>query len=112
MKFPKAIQFQKCRGQKIRNLLDISKKNFKPKAIKITSIIDWWTKSKQNSTSLNEWITKVYNIVEFCKNPTDWEAIKDSIIRDVLIVDCSNSQTKDKIIRKEFIMPDSTFMIL
>ena len=70
MKFPKAIQFQKCKGQKLGTYLTFLE-NFKPKAIKITATIDWWTKSKQNSTSLNEWITKVYNIVEFCKNPTD-----------------------------------------
>ena len=41
---------------------------FKPKANKILSVVtELWTRYKQNSLSLNEWITKVYNLVEICQ---------------------------------------------
>ena len=73
---------------------------FKPKANKIISIIELWNKSKQGSASLNEWITRVYNMVDQCKYADDRDNITDRIIRDVLIVRCSSSHAKDKIIRK------------
>ena len=73
---------------------------FKPKANKIISIIELWNKSKQRSASLNEWITRVYNMVDQCKYADDRDNITDRIIRDVLIVRCSSSHAKDKIIRK------------
>ena len=73
---------------------------FKPKANKIISIIELWNKSKQGSASLNEWITCVYNMVDQCKYADDRDNITDRIIRDVLIVGCSSSHAKDKIIRK------------
>ena len=73
---------------------------FKPKANKIISIIELWNKSKQGSSSLNEWITRVYNMVDQCKYAEDRDNITDRIIRDVLIVGCSSTHAKDKIIRK------------
>ena len=73
---------------------------FKPKANKIISIIELWNKSKQGSSSLNEWITRVYNMVDQCKYAEDRDSITDRIIRDVLIVGCSSTHAKDKIIRK------------
>ena len=69
---------------------------FKPKANKIISIIELWNKSKQGSASLNEWITRVYNMVDQCKYADDRDNITDKIIRDVLIVRCSSSHAKDK----------------
>ena len=73
---------------------------FKPKANKIISIIELWNKSKQGSSSLNEWITCVYNMVDQCKYAEDRDNITDRIIRDVLIIGCSSTHAKDKIIRK------------
>ena len=63
-------------------------------------LIELWNKSKQGSASLNEWITHVYNMVDQCKYANDRDNIMDRIIRDVLIVRCSSSHAKDKIIRK------------
>ena len=73
---------------------------FKPKANKIISIIELWNKSKQGSASLNEWIPRVYNMVDQCKYANDRDNFTDRIIRDVLIIRCGSSHTKDKIIRK------------
>ena len=39
-------------------------------------------------------------MVELCIYPADRDSIKNRIIRDVLIVGCTNSHAKDKIIRK------------
>ena len=79
------------------NLMDAE---FKPKANKIISIMELWNKNKQGSSSLNEWITRVYNMVTECNYTDDKETIADRIIRDVLIVGCNSSRAKDKIIRK------------
>ena len=73
---------------------------FKPKANKTISIIKLWNKSKQGSASLNKWITHVYNMVYQCKYADDRDNITDRIIRDVLIIGCSSSHAKAKIIRK------------
>ena len=73
---------------------------FKPKANKIISIIELWNKSKQGSSSLNEWITHMYNMVDQCKYAKDRDSITDRIIRDVLIIGCSSTHAKDKIIQK------------
>ena len=73
---------------------------FKLKANKIISIIALWSKSKQGTNSLNEWITHVYNMVDQCKYDNDKDNITDRIIRDILIVGCASSIAKDKIIRK------------
>ena len=40
------------------------KYEFKPRANKLISIMELWMKTKRNSVLLNEWITKVYNMVE------------------------------------------------
>ena len=59
---------------------NLFEEEFKPKENKTTSTLDLWIKSKQNSTSLNEWITKVYNMVELCNYPADRDSIKNRII--------------------------------
>ena len=87
-------------GHKIETYWTLLEAELQPKANKIISIIELWNKSKQNSTTLNEWITKVYNMVDLCDYVTDKETIKDRIIRDVLIVGCTSTSAKDKIIRK------------
>ena len=51
--------------------------------------------SSQNSMPLNEWITKVHNMVEVCEYPTD---SKTRIVRDILISGCTSEKAKDKII--------------
>ena len=61
---------------------------FKPKANKIISIIELWSKTKQGSTSLNEWITRVYNMVTECNYADDRET-------NLQIVGCNSPRTKD-----------------
>ena len=58
--------------------------------------MELWTRCKQNSLSLNEWIAKVYNLVEIC----GYDDSKDRIIRDDLIIGCTNKENKDKILQK------------
>ena len=55
-----------------------------------------WSRSKQGSRTLNEWLTYVYSLVELC----DYGASKDRIIRDVLIIGCNFDKAKDKIVRQ------------
>ena len=84
-------------GHNLNTYWELLEEEFKPKANKIISIIELWGKnSNQGSTPLNEWITKVYNMVELC----DYEASKERIIRDILITGCESKQAKDKIICK------------
>ena len=55
-----------------------------------------WTRSKQGSKTLNEWLTYVYNLVESC----DYGNSSERIIRDVLIIGCNSDKAKDKIVRQ------------
>ena len=55
-----------------------------------------WTRSKQGSKTLNEWLTYVYNLVESC----DYGDSSERIIRDVLIIGCNSDKAKDKIVRQ------------
>ena len=57
----------------------------------------WSTQSHQYNMPLNDWITKVYNMVEACEYPAD---AKDEIIRDVLISGCKSPKARDKFIRE------------
>ena len=68
---------------------------FKPKANRIISIIHLWTQVKQGNAELNEWITRIINLVEEC-GYTD----KNRIIRDALIVGTNSDRAKEKIVRK------------
>ena len=47
---------------------------------------------------MNEWITKVYNMVELCEYPAE---ARDKIIRDVLFINSRSISAKDRIIYKE-----------
>ena len=73
------------------NLLEAE---FKPKGNKLLSVIELWTRSKQGSKTLNEWLTYVYNLVESC----DYGDSNERIIRDVLIIGCNSDKAKDKIV--------------
>ena len=75
------------------NLLDAE---FKPKGNKLLSVIELWTRSKQGSKTLNEWLTYVYNLVESC----DYGDSSERIIMDVLIIGCNSDKAKDKIVRQ------------
>ena len=55
-----------------------------------------WTRSRQGSKTLNEWLTYVYNLVESC----DYGDSSERIIRDVLIIGCNSDKAKDKIVRQ------------
>ena len=84
-------------GYKIQTYWDLLEEEFKPKGNKLLSIIELWTRSKQGDKPLNQWLTKVYNLVNICKYPED---STDRIIRDVLIVGCNSNHARDKIIRQ------------
>ena len=84
-------------GYKIQTYWDLLDEEFKPKGNKLLSIIELWTHSKQGDKLLNQWLTKVYNLVNICKYPED---STDRIIRDVLIVGCNSNHARDKIIRQ------------
>ena len=74
-------------GYKLETFWNLLDEELKPKGNKLLSVIELWTQSKQWSKSLNEWLTHVHNLVELCDYPT---ASKERIIRDVLIINCSN----------------------
>ena len=84
-------------GYKLETFWDLLDEELKPKGNKLLSVIELWTRTKQGSKSLNEWLTHVYNLAELCDYPA---ASKERIIRDVLIINCSNEKAKDKIIQK------------
>ena len=80
----------------LKNYWDLLEAEFKPKGNKLLSVIELWSRSKQGSKTLNEWLTYMYNLVELC----DYGDSKDRIIRDVLIIGCNSDKAKDKIVRK------------
>ena len=80
----------------LKNYWDLLEAEFKPKGNKLLSVIELWSRSKQGSKTLNEWLTYVYNLVELC----DYGDSKDRIFRDVLIIGCNSDKAKDKIVRQ------------
>ena len=96
-------------GFKLETYWKLLEEEFKPKGNKLISIIELWTRSKQGSKTLNEWLTYVYNLVEAC----NYGDSSDRIIRDVLIIGCESDRAKDKIIRRgETITLNETIEIL
>ena len=96
-------------GFKLETYWKLLEEEFKPKGNKLISIIELWTRSKQGSRTLNEWLTYVYNLVEAC----NYGDSSDRIIRDVLIIGCESDRAKDKIIRRgETITLNETIEIL
>ena len=83
-------------GYILQNYWNLLEAEFKPKGNKLLSVIELWTRSKQGSKTLNEWLTDVYNLVESC----DYGDSNERIIRDVLIIGCNSDKAKDKIVRQ------------
>ena len=83
-------------GYVLQNYWNLLEAEFKPKGNKLLSVIELWTRSKQGSKTLNEWLTYVYNLVESC----DYGDSNERIIRDVLIIGCNSDKAKDKIVRQ------------
>ena len=84
-------------GYKLETFWNLLGEELKLKGNKLLSVIELRTWSKQGSKSLNEWLTYLHNLAQLCDYPA---ASKERIIRDVLIINCSNEKAKDKIIRK------------
>ena len=80
----------------LQNYWKLLEAEFKPKGNKLLSVIELWTRSRQGSKTLNEWLTYVYNLVESC----DYGDSNDRIIRDVLIIGCNSDKAKDKIVQQ------------
>ena len=84
-------------GYRVKTYWDLLDEEFKPKGNKLLYIIELRTRSKQGDKPLNQWLTRVYNLVNVCKYPGD---STDRIIRDVLIIGCNSNHARDKIIRQ------------
>ena len=85
-------------GNKLQTYYDLLEDECKPKGNRILSVMALWsTQSHQGSSPLNDWITRVYNMVEACGYPDD---AKDAITHDILISGCKSSKAKDKFIRE------------
>ena len=83
-------------GYILQNYWDLLEAEFRPKGYKLLSVIELWTRSRQGSKTLNEWLTYVYNLVESC----NYGDSSERIIRDVLIIGCNSDKAKDKIVRQ------------
>ena len=83
-------------GYILQNYWDLLEAEFRPKGNKLLSVIELWTRSKQGSKTLNEWLTYVYNLEESC----DYGNSSERIIRDVLIIGCNSDKAKDKIVQQ------------
>ena len=83
-------------GYILQNYWNLLEAEFRPKGNKLLSVIELWTRSRQGSKTLNEWLTYVYNLVESC----DYGVSSERIIRDVLIIGCNSDKAKDKIVRQ------------
>ena len=82
---------------RLQTYWDLLDEEFKPKGNKLLSIIELWTRSKQEDKALNQWLTHMYNLINICNYPED---SIDRIIRDVLIIGCNSNHARDKIIRQ------------
>ena len=49
-------------GYKLETFWNLLNEELKPKGNKLLSVIELWTRSKQGSKSLNEWLTHVHNL--------------------------------------------------
>ena len=83
-------------GYILQNYWDLLEAEFRPKGNKLLSVIELWTRSRQGSKTLNEWLTYVYNLVESC----NYGDSSERIIRDVLIIGCNSDKAKDKIVQQ------------
>ena len=53
-------------GYKLETFWNLLDEELKPKGNKLLSVIELWTRNKQGSKSLNEWLTHVHNLEELC----------------------------------------------
>ena len=83
-------------GYILQNYWDLLEAEFRPKGNKLLSVIELWSRSRQGSKTLNEWLTYVYNLVESC----NYGDSSERIIRDVLIIGCNSDKAKDKIVQQ------------
>ena len=83
-------------GYILQNYWDLLEAEFRPKGKKLLSVIELWTRNRQGSKTLNEWLTYVYNLVESC----NYGDSSERIIRDVLIIGCNSDKAKDKIVQQ------------
>ena len=83
-------------GFKLQTHWNLQEEEFKPKGNKLLSIIELWTRSKQGTKTLNEWLTYIHNLVEAC----NYGNSTNRIIRDALIIGCESTNAKDKIIQR------------
>ena len=85
-------------GHKLDTYFDLLEVECKPKANTMLAVMNLWSpKSQQLNQPLNQWITKIHNMVDLCNYPPE---AKDRIVRDILISGCSSEKAKDKIIRE------------
>ena len=64
-------------GYVLQNYWNLLEAEFRPKGNKLLSVIELWTRSRQGSKTLSEWLTYVYNLVESC----DYGNSRERIIR-------------------------------
>ena len=55
-------------GYILQNYWDLLEPEFRPKGKKLLSVIELWTRNRQGSKTLNEWLTYVYNICQWDRN--------------------------------------------
>ena len=85
-------------GNKLQTYYDLLEEEFMPTVNKMLCVMRPWSKeSHQNQIPLNDWTTKVYNLVEVCKCRVD---SKEKIIRNVLVLGCDSAKDKDKFLRE------------
>ena len=85
-------------GHKLQTYYDLLEIGCKPKANTMIAVMQLWSpKCQQHNLLLNEWITKVHNMVDLCTYPDE---VKDRIVHDILISGCNSDKAKDKIIHE------------
>ena len=84
-------------GYVLQNYWDLLEAEFRPKGNKLLSVIELWTRSRQGSKTLNEWLTYVFNLVESC----NYGDSSERIIRDVLIIGCNSDKQKTRLFDRE-----------
>ena len=85
-------------GYKLDTYWNLLQEEFQTKSSTFIRIQELWGKSKQGDQPLNEWMTKIYNLVVLCGYDA---ATRDRIVRDVLFFNCRSQAAKDRIVQKD-----------
>ena len=85
-------------GHKLTTFWNLLEEEFKPRSSTFLCVMELWGKTKQLDQPLNEWISKVHNLVALCRYDV---ATRHKIVRDVLFFNCQSQNAKDRIIRKD-----------